>query len=282
MRFLPFLAILIVGAGTLLLGVDLMTLPQKPAAQLTGAPPKPLVSAPNKLAQHEADLRAENTEGDSGRPLTPLYPASPGSAKDVRVVYPPNNQPTDQPSDQTAAATETTGAAPAGEQKAAVAATADSNAPTPQPQQTHTEAPQPAQKPQPVKVEEPFAQKPAQGAVEHVSDHCDVQACASAYASFRASDCTYQPFEGARRVCTAPPSQRSVQSARPHEFATRPERIASPRPREAGPRTSQSIEALDDGDADIDAPPARGRRLIVIERPDDNNGYEDQGYRPWR
>ena len=35
MRFLPFLAILIVGAGTLLLGVDLMTLPQKPVAQLT-------------------------------------------------------------------------------------------------------------------------------------------------------------------------------------------------------------------------------------------------------
>ena len=66
MRFLPFLAILIVAAGTLLLGVDLMTLPQKPAAQLTGAPPKPLASAPNKLAQHEADLRAENTEGDSG------------------------------------------------------------------------------------------------------------------------------------------------------------------------------------------------------------------------
>ena len=33
------------------------------------------------------------------------------------------------------------------------------------------------------------------------SARCDVQACASAYHSFRASDCTYQPFAGARRVC---------------------------------------------------------------------------------
>ena len=269
MRFLPFLAILIVGAGTLLLGVDLMTLSQKPVAQLTGAP--------NKLAQHEADLRAENTESDSSRPLTPLYPASPGGAKDVRVVYPPNNQ----PSDQTAAAKETTGAAPAAESKSEpkpepkseprpdVAKTGDGAVPP----QSAPE-PQPAQKPQSAKAEEPSAQKTAQGAVEHISNRCDVQACASAYASFRASDCTYQPFEGARRVCTAPPSQRSAQG-------TRPERIALPRLREAGPRASRSIESLDDDDTDIDAPPARGRRLIVIGRPDDYSGYEGRSYGPW-
>lgn len=30
---------------------------------------------------------------------------------------------------------------------------------------------------------------------------CNVKACEAAYKSFRASDCTYQPFEGERRVC---------------------------------------------------------------------------------
>ncbi len=40
---------------------------------------------------------------------------------------------------------------------------------------------------------------------------CDVQACAARYHSFSASDCTYQPFDGPRRLCTVgnPPSQAS-------------------------------------------------------------------------
>jgi hypothetical protein len=31
---------------------------------------------------------------------------------------------------------------------------------------------------------------------------CDIQACTAAYQSFRASDCTYQPYSGPRRACT--------------------------------------------------------------------------------
>ena len=31
---------------------------------------------------------------------------------------------------------------------------------------------------------------------------CDIDACAAAYVSFRASDCTWQPYEGPRRLCT--------------------------------------------------------------------------------
>ena len=31
---------------------------------------------------------------------------------------------------------------------------------------------------------------------------CNVQACGAAYRSFTASDCTYQPFDGPRRLCT--------------------------------------------------------------------------------
>ncbi|WP_246082404.1 PBP1A family penicillin-binding protein [Rubellimicrobium rubrum] len=31
---------------------------------------------------------------------------------------------------------------------------------------------------------------------------CDIRACSAAYQSFRAEDCTYQPYEGPRRICT--------------------------------------------------------------------------------
>jgi len=32
--------------------------------------------------------------------------------------------------------------------------------------------------------------------------HCNVSACTAAYRSFRPSDCTYQPTDGPRRLCT--------------------------------------------------------------------------------
>jgi hypothetical protein len=35
-----------------------------------------------------------------------------------------------------------------------------------------------------------------------VSSKCDVTACAAAYQTFRASDCTYQSGEGTRQLCT--------------------------------------------------------------------------------
>jgi 1A family penicillin-binding protein len=41
----------------------------------------------------------------------------------------------------------------------------------------------------------------AESFAEPVVGSCDVAACAAKYSSFRASDCTYQPFDGPRRVC---------------------------------------------------------------------------------
>ena len=48
--------------------------------------------------------------------------------------------------------------------------------------------PPPAQPAQPVAAETP-------------ATHCNVDACAGAYRSFRAADCTWQPNEGPRRLC---------------------------------------------------------------------------------
>jgi len=43
---------------------------------------------------------------------------------------------------------------------------------------------------------------PASPAAQQVSAKCDVTACAAAYRSFRASDCTYEPRAGVRELCT--------------------------------------------------------------------------------
>ena len=50
--------------------------------------------------------------------------------------------------------------------------------------------------------------QPAQSAAR-----CDVAACEGAYRSFRASDCTYQPYHGPRQVCTK--SGRAVTASAP-------------------------------------------------------------------
>jgi membrane peptidoglycan carboxypeptidase len=68
----------------------------------------------------------------------------------------------------------------------------------------------------------------AQASTQPADDHadaapqasalCDVQACASTYHSFRASDCTYQPYSGGRRrLC---PMARANADARPDEGTT--------------------------------------------------------------
>jgi hypothetical protein len=42
----------------------------------------------------------------------------------------------------------------------------------------------------------------ARSAGEAAPPKCNVSACAGTYRSFRASDCTYQPVGGPRRICT--------------------------------------------------------------------------------
>jgi hypothetical protein len=46
------------------------------------------------------------------------------------------------------------------------------------------------------------------------ASRCDIVACANAYRTFRESDCTYQPSDGPRRLCTKgmPPSDSAAAS----------------------------------------------------------------------
>lgn len=89
------------------------------------------------------------------------------------------------------------------------------------------------------------------------NNRCDVQACSSAYKSFRASDCSYQPYEGARRFCERPPVQRTAR-----EQAEQPDRRRwsrdLERSRDVEPRDSERVikrqidDDRDESDADVD------------------------------
>jgi 1A family penicillin-binding protein len=61
----------------------------------------------------------------------------------------------------------------------------------------------------PPNVAATVGQAPTEQAAEAL--HCDYQACARTYQSFRASDCTYQPYSGAlRRLCDKNTSERAA------------------------------------------------------------------------
>jgi hypothetical protein len=77
-----------------------------------------------------------------------------------------------------------------------------SPAPIAQQPATRAPAPQPgvAQQPAP-QIYQPEGTT-AQRAEPAQAPLCNVAACAAAYRSFTASDCTYQPNEGPRKLCT--------------------------------------------------------------------------------
>ena len=59
---------------------------------------------------------------------------------------------------------------------------------------------------------------------------CNIEVCASAYRSFTAADCTYQPSDGPRRLCTkgAPPAAAAVAPVPPAPATPATTAIATP------------------------------------------------------
>jgi hypothetical protein len=228
MQFLVYLAVLMVAISTVLLEVHWLTSPApqpKPTVQAS-APPPAKVEGPNAA-------------------LSPIYPkkldASPQSAESnsqaqsAPVSTPQTSQAAPaQQSAPAASAAQAVPTQPPAQQQPAPAASAVQAAPTQPPAQTTQPAlaQQPAAAPQPQKknsaettgsavregntrqmtADPPNAANRADNSQQTVqgssSNRCDVQACASAYRSFRVSDCTYQPFDGVRRLCEKSPGQR--------------------------------------------------------------------------
>jgi len=181
MQFLVYLTVLMVSVSTVLLELHWLTSPApQPKSAVHASAPPPKVEGPSAA-------------------LSPVYPRKAEAIEPAaNVQQPPPAQP----------------------QQQAV------NQPQPQPQQApaiQAQAQQPQTKPQlettgmatredPTPAPPVGPPAPARAGVQQASvapleamassNRCDVQACAGAYRSFRASDCTYQPFDGGeRRLC---------------------------------------------------------------------------------
>jgi hypothetical protein len=75
---------------------------------------------------------------------------------------------------------------------------------------------------------------------------CNIAACSAAYRSFRASDCTYQPYTGPRAVCENPPD---AAHSNPYRHWS---------PRQAARDNSDAVDLYDDDDDALNVRPQPG------------------------
>lgn len=233
MPFLVYAIALVIAAGTLALSVNLATAPDIEAT-------KPRVAASSPVRQIPLGKTSDVSRGDPHNQLTPIYPAAPG-----KDLPPPagvaDARPNDdtKPSDETKNAAATEPAQPA--TASGVASTTGSASSEDEPDQSRVDA------------------------TAAAPNSCAIDACSNAYRSFRASDCTYQPFSGPRKVCEL--NAGAVQNAsapplsQPRDVAPRsrvPNRVSD---LDAAARVVRQLPDPDDYE-DV-----RDRRVIVIERP---------------
>ncbi len=214
MQFLVYLTVLMVSVSTVLLEIHwLTTPPPQPSltVQASARAPRPMVEGPN----------AE---------LSPVYP------KKLEPVRPAQAQSNVQNTVGLAAAgntaagaetaqkpfAETTGAVTRSDDTGKTAAKLET---VQKPVAETTGAATRADDPSKIKSAaasdsahnaQAYAAQPNQNKRDETTtsnNRCDVQAC-GAYKSFRASDCTYQPFDGPRRVCGKAPEQRANREQR--------------------------------------------------------------------
>ena len=241
MAFLAYVAILLVSISGILLELNWLTQPKleaKPTMHAMSAPPAP-------VRRVVAKVDRPNVERDPVYPKQAAAPQVIGAPQAIDVSA-------EAPKAATAAAVAEVPMPPARPQEA---------------EQVNAGDPPPAAAAQPPAIANAV---PAEKASVTAKLQCDVAACAGAYTSFRESDCTFQPFEGPRRLCAAPPAlqQRSAERG-PRREASRLDRDA--RYSDPGadwrapPRLRDSELEADDGDGP-DGPPRPPRGLIMIER----------------
>ncbi len=227
MQFLVYLTVLMVSISTVLLEVHWLT---SPAPQ-----PRPAGCASRKRVAAATQVEGPTTA------LSPVYP------KPTETTPAPSfDEPQAQP--QQVQATQPRQSQVSSSEAAAPAAAA-----------TNPEPQKPAAETTGVAARADETRETATASAVSVqatpsNNRCDVQACSSAYQSFRASDCTYQPFEGPRRICEKAPGQRTAR-----DQTERPERRQWSR--EAAPRDSER---------------AIGRR--VYDDPDESNADDDDDW----
>lgn len=227
MQFLVYLTILMVSVSTVLLEVHWLTTP----------PPQPKPA----LQTASAAAPVPKTEGPNAT-LSPIYPKKPDPAPVDSASNVQQSGTTDAAPPQRSAV-ETTGvAAREGEGRPATAAMHATNG-----------------------VNSFSQQGAVRAEVAMPNNHCDVQACANAYKSFRASDCTYQPFEGSRRFCEKPPMQQAIRERREQTEHRKWIRDADPRDVERSTVGRRTFADDDESEPDF-ADDGPDRSVIVIRR----------------
>ena len=165
MPFIFYLSLLLFTATAALVGLDLVTAPLPPTQQ---AAVGGTVIPPGQAQARDKLARRMADQRDAtieGDPQRVLTPIYPANPGGVPVIEEAHSTIANQ---DTTAPHETSGAA--------------DDQPSPSAQS--------AQSAQPV--------------AQQAANICNVDACATHYRSFRASDCTYQPYEGPRRFCDVP------------------------------------------------------------------------------
>jgi hypothetical protein len=229
MSFVIYFAVLLVSAAAVMFGVDLVSSPlpkMPPSVQIGRAVPA------QQAARGPQDEKPAVETGHADGALSPVYPARPAGGEDVRVVYPPTTgpgsdakvaRPADGLTDEAAAALAsrgrepaTDGAAPREQTNGLQQAPAPADKASSQPDNAQADNAQPNN-----------AQADKAQAANNVANSCNVQVCEAAYRSFRASDCTYQPFEGSRQLCARGdgdvPEAEASQPKQQQEARTQPD-----------------------------------------------------------
>lgn len=232
MPFLVYVVALLLTAGAFAIGVDYLTTPDFKSD-------KPMAAA---VKQVPIGSKSTAHLGDPNNVLTPIYPTNPGKElplPEAEVVKP-----------AATAEAETTGSGGSAQQQAAAAQNAGDAVPAPV-----------------VSIPPPSNAMPAQSTSVTSNappNSCAMQACASAYRSFRATDCSYQPYEGPRQTCDLDGDSSTASNA----ARVRQPQQDRARRQSRGDELNAAVRAVrrlpgPDVYEDLD----RGR-IVVIEEPD--------------
>ena len=258
MAFIFYFIVILVSAASVMFGLDLVTSPLPPSVNV---PIGRVAQAPPPVKQaHKATKRIAGN-----RDLSPVYPAAPGAHKDKTAQAAPDSAAPDaapktspETAPKQASSEEWLPPAPPLKQSA--------SAPPPDDKQVATET---ASNAQPVAAQLASAQS---------APHCNVAACSAAFRSFRASDCSYQPTEGPRQICTRSAGATAAAAPprrwRAERTARNPGRALNARDRHEVDAITRIVQRMTPGQrGDIAVQDSQGR--IIIVHPEGASAYGD-------